>query len=666
MNGLKKVRQYLKNAFVNDKIYFYVIIAAIMTIVVECFSRRSLTDGLLFPFVSLIPYIVNMLIILFTYLLASLSKRKIFSLSLVSVIWFALAIVNCVLMSFRVTPLSAIDFYIFLNVISILTVYISIPEIILYSLLIVGAIVALVFLFIKTPKFPVLWKRNLTAISATIVIFVLAVLVGFSTKTLSARFPNLYNAYKNYGFTYCFSLSLVDHGIDKPDDYSENGIEEIIDIVREDGEKPEKTPNIIFVQLESFFDVNYLDNITLSENPIPTFTSLKEQYAHGMLTVPTIGAGTVNTEFEILTGMNMSYFGAGEYPYKSILSKNTCESIPYILADLGYTSTAIHNHEGSFYSRDDVYKNLGFDRFVSIEYMQNEDRNVNGWAKDSILTEHILKSLTSTDGSDFVFAVSVQAHGKYPTTKIDENQHIFVTDGIDSEALICQYEYYVNQLYGTDLFVKELVETVMALDEETVLVLYGDHLPSLSIDEESLSEGDLFTTEYAIIPNYDMGADYTDGKSLNSYQLSPYIMKGLGISEGYVNRLHQRASENEKFEEYLEALMYDVLYGEMFVLEEGEKYYSPTELKMGIDEIKVTSCERNGGVLTVKGENFTKYSTVNINGKSIFVADTVFVDSGTLTIKVSQSTNIEFITVSQVSDTEVVLSTSEKFYLNEN
>ena len=85
MNGLKKVKQCLKNAFVNDKIYFYVIIAAVMTIIVECFSRRSLTEGLLFPFVSLIPYIVNVLIILFTYLLASLSKRKIFSLSLVSI-----------------------------------------------------------------------------------------------------------------------------------------------------------------------------------------------------------------------------------------------------------------------------------------------------------------------------------------------------------------------------------------------------------------------------------------------------------------------------------------------------------------------------------------------------------------------------------------------------
>ena len=665
MNGLKKVKQCLKNAFVNDKIYFYVIIAAVMTIIVECFSRRSLTQGLLFPFVSLIPYIVNVLIILFTYLLASLSKRKIFSLSLVSILWFALAIVNCVLMSFRVTPLSAIDFYIFLNVISILTVYISVFEIILYSLLIIGAIVGLVFLFIKTPKFPVLWKRNLTAISATIVIFVLAVHVGFSTNTLSARFPNLYSAYKSYGFTYCFSLSLVDHGIDKPEDYSESGVGEITDIVREDGEAPEKTPNIIFVQLESFFDVNYLKNITLSENPIPTFTALKEQYTHGMLTVPTIGAGTVNTEFEILSGMNMSYFGAGEYPYKSILSKTTCESIPYILADLGYTSTAIHNHEGSFYSRDDVYRNLGFDRFISIEYMQNEDRNVNGWAKDSILTEHILKSLTSTDGSDFVFAVSVQAHGKYPTTKIDEDQHIFVTDGIESEALLCQYEYYVNQLYGTDLFIKKLTEAVMALEEETVLVLYGDHLPSLSIDEESLSNGDLFTTEYVVISNYDMEADYTDGKALNSYQLSPYIMKGLGISEGYVNRLHQRASDNEKFEEYLEALMYDLLYGEHYVLEEGEEYYKPSDLKMGIDEIKVTSCERNENILTVKGENFTKYSTVNINGKSIFVADTVFVDSTTLTIKVSQSTKVEFITVSQVSDTEVVLSTSEKFYLNE-
>ena len=85
------------------------------------------------------------------------------------------------------------------------------------------------------------------------------------------------------------------------------------------------------------------------------------------------------------------------------------------LQSAGYSTHAIHNNNATFYSRDRVYANFGFETFTSLEYMHDVERNPLGWAKDSVLTEEILKALCSTEGRDLVFTVSVQPHGKYPT-----------------------------------------------------------------------------------------------------------------------------------------------------------------------------------------------------------------------------------------------------------
>ena len=85
-------------------------------------------------------------------------------------------------------------------------------------------------------------------------------------------------------------------------------------------------PNIILIQLESFFDSAEAEFFTTSKDPIPTFHSLMKNYSSGYFKVPSVGAGTANTEFEVLTGMNLRYFGPGEYPYKTLLKyeKNCC------------------------------------------------------------------------------------------------------------------------------------------------------------------------------------------------------------------------------------------------------------------------------------------------------------------------------------------------------
>ena len=43
--------------------------------------------------------------------------------------------------------------------------------------------------------------------------------------------------------------------------------------------------------------------------------------------------------------------------------------------------------------------------------MNVEEYTPKDWAKDFYLTDEILKSLNSTEGSDFVYTISVQAHG---------------------------------------------------------------------------------------------------------------------------------------------------------------------------------------------------------------------------------------------------------------
>lgn len=93
----------------------------------------------------------------------------------------------------------------------------------------------------------------------------------------------------------------------------------------------------------------------MSEDPIPNFHNLESNYSTGYLTVPVVGAGTANTEFEVLTGMSMQYFGTGEYPYKTILKQTDCESIASDLSKIGYGTHVVHNNTATFYSRNNAF-----------------------------------------------------------------------------------------------------------------------------------------------------------------------------------------------------------------------------------------------------------------------------------------------------------------------
>ena len=568
-----------------------IVVSILITCIIEALLRRNVTKGLVFMFTNPIMSLLNILIIFISLALALLTNRKRFIFFLISTIWLIIGILNYIIMCFRLTPLSVMDFYELESTFKTIPIPNSLKMILLIIAIIIITVL-MIKLWKKSCKSNSQVKLSLTIIGAAISLFLVFSILARHMNILSERFDNLHDAYMDYGFAYSLSITTFDHGIDKPKDYSKKRIDEIKNDIENipynNYNNTKQNPNIIMVQLESFFDINNLIGYNFSENPIPNFTKMRNEFSSGFLTVPSLGAGTVNTEFEVLTGMNTDFFGKGEYPYRTILQKSTVESICTNLEELGYHSYAIHNNTATFYKRNEVYCRLGFDNFVSIEHMDNIEYNPIGWAKDKVLTDEILNALKADSTRDFIYAITVQSHGEYITEKIDSQKrisvipsndnHIFNKDeNIIDENYINQLEYYVNQLSETDKFIGDLTDILSIYEEPTVVVFFGDHLPPLSLNDEDLKQNK-YQTEYIIWSNYTMDKVRLD---LSAYQLNAYLLSRIGINNGIMTKFHQRYMDDVEDNENMKLLQYDMLYGKKYVY--GEKNpYLPKETIMGI------------------------------------------------------------------------------------
>lgn len=614
-------RKFYKNSFAYAAVW-----ALLLNLLIETLGRfptAGIFGGLTFMVHSPLVFLYNALILYATLVLASLSKRRVFFFTIISIFWLGIGIINGVILTQRMTPFTVKDLSNLNDGLTIVTNYLSNYEII-------GAIAAgliavglLVLLFIKGPqkRDGVKRKRNLVAVLLVIAFTFLSSSFVIRAGIVQTFFGNLAYAYRDYGVVYCFVNTWLNTGISKPDGYSKEEILSIFDkkelgddnaMLLTQKDEDEEHPNILFLQLESFIDPMTIQSIQLSQDPCPNFRRLMQTYSSGELTVPACGAGTANVEFEVLTGLSVKFFGPGEYPYKAVLKEKTGESLAYDLDSLGYTSHAIHNHRAVFYNRNSVFANMGFDTFTSVEYMKNVEKTPKNWAKDDVLTECITDALDSTDGRDMIYTISVQGHGKYPPEQVLQKPVIEVT-AAPSEELKWKYEYYVNQIYEMDQFVKALTDTLAKREEPTVLVMYGDHIPALDMTEDDLESGNLYGTQYLIWNN--MGLK-KDDENLHAYQLAAHVMEMLDMQVGTIFTYQQNHKNSETYLADLKALGYDMLYGKYYIYG-GTNPFKPTNLKMGVNDITIDEIVKIGDKYYIKGRNFTQYSKVTLDGKEL-------------------------------------------------
>jgi phosphoglycerol transferase MdoB-like AlkP superfamily enzyme len=264
-----------------------------------------------------------------------------------------------------------------------------------------------------------------------------------------------------------------------------------------------QTPDIVVIQSESFFDPSVINGLQ-NDDFAPNLHRLAEHASSGQLHVPTYGGGTIRTEFEVLTGLSLRYFPTMQFPYLQ-MHTGVMPGMVRALRSHGYETVAVHGNDPGFWNRTSAFKSLGFDRFVSLKDFPTGAAKNGELMPDSAMTDEIMAQLKNDGPPRFVFAISMEAHGPYDKSTIDDTaarDAIPVPEGISDDAKL-QLRNYIYHMRHADAELGRLADLLKQRERPTLLLFYGDHLPAL-------------TETYA-------KAGFTSGKDMLS-QTVPYIL----------------------------------------------------------------------------------------------------------------------------------------------
>lgn len=338
---------------------------------------------------------------------------------------------------------------------------------------------------------------------------------GFSHQLRYKQFDMLFT-------TLCTCFYMV---AEKPEGYSVEQVQEIAaDYIGQASEGT--TPNLIVIMNESLADYTEIGNgLEFSEDYMPFIHSLTENTIKGSAYASIFGANTPNSEYEFLTGNTMGFLPTSSIGFNAYVRGNM-PSLASELKSLGYTTLAMHPYRGSNYRRNVVYPQIGFDTFytridfLSAEYIRN-------FISDQTLMERIVKEYENNLKSGkpfFSYNVTVQNHGGYTTrnSKNLDDSITVLTPGVDK----IKTGQYANLVKASDDAFRYLVEYFSEVEEPVVIVMFGDHQPSLgdSTYEYLIGNEDELTSEELMekykIPfiawaNYDIEEETIEKTSLN-------------------------------------------------------------------------------------------------------------------------------------------------------
>jgi arylsulfatase len=246
--------------------------------------------------------------------------------------------------------------------------------------------------------------------------------------------------------------------------------------------------DVVVIQSETFFDIlKYQDKLEKNGLVIhdDTITQYFRQYQNegisGQLYVPTVGGGTVNTEYEVLTGYGAKYFSKGSIVFTSVL-KDATNSLPaYMKKYVGNMKTmAIHNHNADYWDRDRVYPLLDIDEFVDITQFTPEEQAdlVGAWMSDKTIFDMTIRLLEKNPSTNnFILPVTVQNHGPFLGVKGSpiEVDNVTQKDGWEIRNYVANIKYSDEQL-------KIFMDYINSRTKPTMIVFYGDHKPDPNYD----------------------------------------------------------------------------------------------------------------------------------------------------------------------------------------
>lgn len=356
---------------------------------------------------------------------------------------------------------------------------------------------------------------------------------------------------QNPGFILNFVSGIRVISAQKPENYSKELVDTLAGQYAGDSaemdDEPSKLPHIIVIMDEAFSDLSVAGEFSTNTEVMPFISSLKENTVSGYALASVYGGNTANSEYELLTGNSLAWLSPSSVPYQQYVRESTYSMVSYLKSLYGYRCVAMHPYFSSGWNRPAAYEYLGFDECHFVEDFPQENF-VRDQVSDKEMFEFLIKTWEEQkDEPLFILGATMQNHGGYNYSGENYEQSITVSG---HEGEYPQTEQYLSLIHETDKAVEYLVSYFQSVDEDVVIVFYGDHQPNVESEfydaigggEDTLDERQKrYEVPFFIWANYDIEEKYIDCTSLNF--LSAYVYDAAGISQPAYNRFLREMEE---------------------------------------------------------------------------------------------------------------------------
>ena len=267
-----------------------------------------------------------------------------------------------------------------------------------------------------------------------------------------------------------------------------------------------KDKNIIAIHAESI--QNFLIGLEFNGVEVtPTLNKLASEgvYFSNFYAQDSTGTSS-DTEFTFNTGLLPSSSGTVFISYFD----REYVSTPNLLKDLGYYTFSMHANNGTYWNREEMHKNLGYDNFFYYKKDYEIDEVIGlGLSDKSFFRQSVPKISEINDTYDKWYGLLIMLTNHTPFSDIvDKGIATYDVsmpyEGIDPETgeittLVAPYlegtklGNYIKSAHYADEALGEFIEQLdeAGLLENTAIVLYGDH------------DSKLKTSEFIRMYNYD-------------------------------------------------------------------------------------------------------------------------------------------------------------------
>lgn len=307
--------------------------------------------------------------------------------------------------------------------------------------------------------------------------------------------------------------------LEEPEQYNE----ETIDSILEDGDDNADVqdfdkPNVIMIMSEAFADFRVVDD-SIQTDAYDYFDKICDESLTGKTVVPTFGAYTVRTEFELLFGLPVKSLNDAAMPQRLLLDRAQT-TVPRYYSELGYNTYYVHSFLSSFYTRSRVYSYFGFDKMI---FQDDFDVDVNyrySYIEDKVIFDELEYLIEQSDEPVYIHTTTMQNHQPY-------NQGDDPTDEL------------ANYLAGVGDMTEDLynfLQNLKEIDEPTVVFFVGDHFPSFrgegniydELGYNSSNCSTLFEQTFFVWSNYDVANPQLPEQMVSAFYMPYVVMDVIG------------------------------------------------------------------------------------------------------------------------------------------